>query len=176
MCLQSLMKNGMERVYKSDNESPFSVMRNSFETAQISPTKKHTTPRLHVRAVSSECAFTASKSFHGRKKKERVIFSSVSLWVILAAVSIHQRPSPTESSSVVSWTPLWRISQNHKHTLLQMYVCSCNSQQSLGVLVRCIFVKKLYLKWNLSRTACGKHCHFRETAKLYKAFPPKGST
>lgn len=92
--------------------------------------QRDTTPRLDVCAVSSECAFTASKSFPQEKK---VIFSSVSLWVILAAVSVHRHPSPTESSSVVSWTPSWRISQNYKHTQIQMYVCPCSSQQSQGV-------------------------------------------
>lgn len=114
------------------------------------------------------------------RQKKGVIFLLclyLSLWVILARrVRPPRRPSPTESSSIVCWTPSWRISQNHKHILVQMYVCSCNSQRSQGVGPMHFFVKKLYLKWNLSRAACGKHCHFRETAKLYKAFPPKGST
>lgn len=52
----------------------------------------------------------------------------------------------------------------------------CLFVQQSAESVRWIFIKKSYLKWNLSRAACGKHCHVRETAKPYKAFPPKGST
>lgn len=108
-------------------------MRNSFETAQISPTKRHDTKAACSRCLLRMC-------FHSLKiipTEKKVIFSSVSLslslWVILAAVSVRRRPSPTELSSIMSWTPSWRISQNYKSTQIQMYVCSCNSQQSRGV-------------------------------------------
>lgn len=57
-------------------------------------------------------------------------------------------------------------------------VCLVFMQQSAesGCRLWWVFIRKSYLKWNLSWAACGKHCHVRETAKPYKAFPPKGST
>lgn len=73
-----------ETVYKSDNESPFSVMKNSFETARISQnvlSQPRHLPRTEV-------------------------------WAILAAVSIHRRPN--EPSSIDSWTPSWRISPRNE--------------------------------------------------------------
>lgn len=57
-------------------------------------------------------------------------------------------------------------------------VCLVFVQQSAesGCRLWWVFIRKSYLKRNLSWAACGKHCHVRETAKPYKAFPPKGST
>lgn len=142
---------------------------NSFQIAQISPTK---TQRLHAHTLLRMC-------FHSLKivpaEERKVIFPSVS-GVILAAVSIHWRPSLTELSSVISWTPLWRISQHYKpHTNTDVCLFMQQSAES-GNYLWWIFIKKSYLKWNLSLAAYGKHCLVSETAKPCKAFPPKGST
>lgn len=124
--------------------------------------------------VLSECAFTVSKSF--LRKKSDFLFC-----LCLGNSCCHVHPPVSVSNWIVFshllGTSLWRVSQNYKHVQMQTYCTAVHP--AVRVSDRYVFMfecKKSYLKWNLSRAACGKHCHFSETAKPYKAFPPKGST
>lgn len=79
----------METVYKRDNEA-FSLMRHSFETAHISPTKRRQSWML---TPSPQNVLSQPQ----KKTKEEEIFSSV----------VSARRHPAEPPSVFSWTPSW---------------------------------------------------------------------
>lgn len=128
--------------------------------------------RQKTHQVSSECAFTASTSSPHRRRSD---FPLPSLGDSRRGVHPPARPSPTESPSIVSRTPSWRISPRYKRRCRCMSVRATVSRVG-APLVTGFFMKESYLKWNQSWAACGKHCRVRKTAKPYKAFPPKGST
>lgn len=151
--------------------SPFSEMRTLFEAAQISPSKRHNTD-----AGCSHCLL--KMCFHSRrKKKNNKKTSDVPLNLSVGGSFCCVHPATSVSHWIVFTRLLdclFSVFQIYRHLQIKICVCLCNRRR--GLLTRCIFIKKSYLKWILSKTALGKHCHFRGRVKPYKAFPPKWST
>lgn len=145
------------------------MRRNSFETAPISPTKRHNTETGCSRRLLRMC-FHSLRAIPTDKKwfsplplcGQSLLLcpsSNICLWL----KHLHSSPQWLHGGSLGM--------TNKKQTCVRSrtYECSLVSSQ-------CSFIKKLHRKWNLSKAVCGKRCHFREMAKPYKAFPPKWST
>ena len=153
---------------QSDNEPPFSMMRNCPDSSY-----KETRHQGWMFALSPQNVLSQPHN-HSPQKKQWFLPLSFWGWFLLLCpcTGVCLQLKPLQSYPGALHGGSLRITNTHKYRCMSVHA----TVSRVRVSVPCIFIKKSYLKWNLSRAACGKHCHVRETAKPYKAFPPKSST